>query len=96
MEYNTRPIWGYMGNDGKQAYNTRYYNLNVILSVGYWVNNKNAIRFRQWANGVLKQYLIKGYAANEWIRKQQLAELFSSNLFQLQTKVIPCLMWRKL
>lgn len=35
MEYNTRPIWGYMGNDGKQAYNTRYYNLNVILSVGY-------------------------------------------------------------
>ena len=35
MEYNTRPIWEHMGNDGKQAYNTRYYNLNVILSVGY-------------------------------------------------------------
>ena len=35
MEYNTRPIWEHMGNDGKQAYNTRYYNLNVILSMGY-------------------------------------------------------------
>lgn len=35
MEYNTRPIWEHMGNDSKQAYNTRYYNLNVILSMGY-------------------------------------------------------------
>ena len=64
-----------MGNDGRQSYNTKYYNLDAILSVGYRVNSKNATRFRQWANSVLKQYLVKGYAINENIRKQQIAEL---------------------
>ena len=52
-----------------------YYNLDMIISVGYRVNTKRGIRFRQWANGVLKQYLVKGYAINENIRKQQIAEL---------------------
>lgn len=42
-----------------------YYNLDVILSVGYRVNSKRGIAFRKWANSVLKQYLIKGYAINE-------------------------------
>ena len=53
----------------------KYYNLDMIISVGYRVNTKRGIRFRQWANGVLKQYLVKGYAINENIRKQQIAEL---------------------
>ena len=52
-----------------------YYNLDMIISVGYRVNTKRGIRFRQWANYVLKQYLVKGYAINENIRKQQIAEL---------------------
>ena len=52
-----------------------YYNLDMIISVGYRVNTKRGIRFRQWANSVLKQYLVKGYAINENIRKQQIAEL---------------------
>ena len=41
------------------------YNLDVILSVGYRVNSKRGIAFRRWANAVLKQYLVEGYALNE-------------------------------
>lgn len=55
--------------------NIPYYNLDVIISVGYRVNSIRGTRFRQWANSVLKQYLIKGYAVNEQIRKQQIVEL---------------------
>ena len=42
-----------------------YYNLDVIISVGYRVKSINGTRFRQWANGVLKQYLMKGYAIDQ-------------------------------
>ena len=42
-----------------------YYNLDVILSVGYRVNSKQGILFRRWANKVLKEHLIKGYTINE-------------------------------
>jgi hypothetical protein len=52
-----------------------YYNLDMIISVGYRVKSKRGIDFRRWANNVLKQYLIKGYAVNEHIRKQQIGEL---------------------
>ena len=51
------------------------YNLDMIISVGYRVNTKRGVKFRQWANQVLKQYLIKGYAINERIRKEQIGEL---------------------
>lgn len=74
-EGSTCSILEHMGNEGKQSYSTKYYNLDVILSVGYRVNSKNATRFRQWANNVLKQYLIKGYAVNERMRKEQIGEL---------------------
>ena len=74
-EGSTCSILEHMGNEGKQTYSTKYYNLDVILSVGYRVNSKNATRFRQWANKVLKQYLIKGYAINESMRKEQIGEL---------------------
>ena len=49
--------------DGK-TYKTQFYNLDAILSVGYRVNSINATRFRIWANKVLKEYLLKGYAIN--------------------------------
>jgi hypothetical protein len=52
-----------------------YYNLDMIISVGYRVNSIRGVRFRQWANSVLKKYLIKGYAVNDKIRKQQIGEL---------------------
>ena len=61
---STCSILEHMGNDGKQKYVTKYYNLDAILSVGYRVNSKNATLFRRWANMVLKEYLLKGHAVN--------------------------------
>jgi len=52
-----------------------YFDLDMIISVGYRVNSKRGVQFRQWANRVLKQYLIKGYAVNEHIRQEQISEL---------------------
>lgn len=66
---DTYSILEYMGNDGRQKYITKYYNLDVILSVGYRVNSVNATRFRQWANKVLKEYLLRGYAVNQRINQ---------------------------
>lgn len=50
--------------DGK-TYQVDYYNLDVVISVGYRVKSKNGIIFRKWANKVLKDYMIKGYAINQ-------------------------------
>jgi len=52
-----------------------YFNLDMIISVGYRVNSKRGVKFRQWANRVLKQYLIQGYAINERLRHEQISEL---------------------
>lgn len=52
-----------------------YYNLDVIISVGYRVKSKRGTDFRIWARKVLKEYLVKGYAVNERIRKEQIGEL---------------------
>ena len=49
--------------DGKR-YRTKYYNLDVIISVGYRIKNPVGTRFRQWANTVIKQYLLQGYSIN--------------------------------
>ena len=54
---------------------TAVYNLDVIISVGYRVRSKRGIEFRRWANRILKDYLIKGYAINEKIRREQLSDL---------------------
>ncbi|AEF85070.1 putative DNA-binding protein [Treponema primitia ZAS-2] len=64
-EDGTCSILEHMGNDASQRYQTKYYNLDAILSVGYRVNSINATHFRQWANRVLKDYLLKGYAINK-------------------------------
>ena len=62
--------------EGKtQTHEIDYFNLEVITSVGYRVKSKRGVQFRQWANKVLKQYLIKGYAINERMRKEQIGEL---------------------
>lgn len=52
-----------------------YYNLDMIISVGYRVKSMRGVEFRRWANGILKQFLINGYAVNERIRQRQIAEL---------------------
>ena len=46
-----------------------YYNLDMILSVGYRVKSKNGIKFRQWANRILKEYLLRGYVINQRIEQ---------------------------
>ena len=60
--------------DGK-TYNVDYYNLDVIISVGYRVKSQRGTQFRIWANRVLKDYLTKGYALNERMRQENLVEL---------------------
>lgn len=50
--------------DGKK-YQIEYYNLDMIISIGYRVKSKNGIAFRKWANQILKDYMIKGYAINQ-------------------------------
>ena len=51
------------------------FNLDMIISVGYRVNSKRGVKFRQWANRVLKEYLIKGYAVDQRIHRAQIGEL---------------------
>ena len=53
----------------KVARCVRFYNLDAIISVGFRVNSKLGVRFRQWANKVLKDYLLRGYAVNERIER---------------------------
>ena len=55
----------HMGNDGKQTYNTKYYNLDMIISIGFRVNSKKAIKFRAWANKIIKDYMVQGFALND-------------------------------
>ncbi|MBD5305232.1 MAG: virulence RhuM family protein [Bacteroides sp.] len=64
IETSVHSILEYTATDGK-SYKTKFYNLDAILSVGYRVNSKNATLFRQWANKVLKDYLMKGYAVSQ-------------------------------
>ena len=52
-----------------------FYSLDVIISVGYRVKSQRGVQFRQWANKVLKAYLMNGYVVNEKIRKRQIGEL---------------------
>ena len=59
-------VWAkfaYTASDGK-TYQVDYYNLDVIISVGYRVKSHRGTQFRQWANKVLKEYLLKGHAIN--------------------------------
>lgn len=63
-ENSVHSILEYTAADGK-SYQTKFYNLDAILSVGYRVNSRNATLFRQWANKVLKEFLLRGYSVNQ-------------------------------
>lgn len=80
-----------MGNDGKQIYKVKYYNLDAILSVGYRVNSVNATKFRQWANKVLKDYLLRGYSINQRFERleQRVAETENKIDFFVRTSLPP-------
>ena len=65
-------VWAkfaYTAADGK-TYQVDYYNLDVIISVGYRVKSKQGTRFRQWANQVLKEYMLKGHAINSYSHRR--------------------------
>jgi hypothetical protein len=81
-EDSTCSILERMGNNSKQRYYTKFYNLDAILSVGYRVNSINATLFRKWANSVLKDYLLRGYAVN------QRFDQINNRLFQHEQKLL--------
>lgn len=65
LEENTVcSLFEHTANDGKN-YKVQCYNLDMIISVGYRVKSQNGIIFRKWANKILKDYMIKGYAVNQ-------------------------------
>ena len=67
--------FAHMGKDADQTYQTALYNLDVIISVGYRVKSQRGTQFRIWANRVLKDYLITGYAVNKALTEQRYSEL---------------------
>ena len=73
-ENSVSSILEHTAEDGKN-YQTRFYNLDAIISVGYRVNSQQATQFRIWANKILKEYLVKGYVVNEKIKLQQYTDL---------------------
>ena len=72
-----------MEGNRKVARQIPYFNLDMIISVGYRVNSKRGIQFRQWANRVLKEYLVKGYAINEDIKVERWKQAHSCHAVSL-------------
>ena len=62
---STCSILEHVGNNGTQSYKTKYYNLDMIISIGFRVNSKKAIKFRTWANKIIKEYIKKGFVLND-------------------------------
>lgn len=67
--------FAHVGKDADQTNQTALYNLDVIISVGYRVKSQHGTQFRIWANKVLKEYLVKGYAVNKALSEQRYTEL---------------------
>jgi len=84
-EKSVYSILEYTASDGKN-YKTAFYNLDAILSIGYRVNSKNATQFRIWANGILKEYLMKGYVLNHRIDRIEKKMLEHDQKFDLLIK----------
>jgi len=82
IESSVSSILEHIATDGKN-YKTKFYNLDAILSVGYRVNSKQATQFRIWANGVLKEYLIKGFAMDDE-RLKNPQHIFGKDYFEEQ------------
>jgi prophage maintenance system killer protein len=75
-------------SDGK-IYQVEYFNLDAIISVGYKVNSKQGTQFRKWANTVLKEYLVKGFAINEnrLAQKEQQIKILKDGIHILNRSV---------
>jgi hypothetical protein len=83
--------FAYVGHDGLQKYEVIHYNLDVIISVGYRVKSKRGTQFRQWANQILKDYLLKGYVVNQRITtlEHQVANLTEKVNFFVRSSLPP-------
>ena len=80
--------FAHMGTEGDQRYEYTAYNLDVIISVGYRVKSQRGTKFRQWANKVLKEYLLRGYAVNTRIVSlEQHNAKQDAEIHELQNKV---------
>jgi len=80
--------FAHMGTEGDQQYEYTAYNLDVIISVGYRVKSKRGTKFRQWANKVLKEYLLRGYVVNTRIAAlEQHAAKQDLEIQELKSKV---------
>lgn len=73
-------------NDGK-SYNTKHYNLQAIISVGFKVNNERAVQFRKWANQIVKDYTIKGWAMDDERLKNSGTKLTKDYFEKLLVKI---------
>lgn len=89
-ESSVSSILEHTATDGK-TYQTQFYNLDAILSVGYRVNSINATMFRKWANSVLKEYLLKGYSINQRFERleQRVAKTEEKIDFFVRTSLPP-------
>ncbi len=72
---STSAKFAFVPETRERQYDVSLYNLDVIISVGYRVKSQRGVQFRQWANRILKDYLVKGYAINEKLRREQLSDL---------------------
>ena len=80
--------FAHMGTEGDQIYEYTAYNLDVIISVGYRVKSKRGTKFRQWANRVLKEYLLRGYTMNSRLTAlEQQAAKQNAEIQSLKNKV---------
>ena len=75
----------YTASDGK-TYQVAFYNLDVVISVGYRVKSVQGTRFRQWATGVLKEYLIRGYAVST--RLNQLEDKMDRRFAKHESEIV--------
>lgn len=85
---STCSILEHRGNENKQSYYTKYYNLDMIVAVGYRVTSKIATQFRKWATNVLKDYLVKGYALNN--RGIQSLSINARFVLQIKKPLLSC------
>ena len=89
----TSSILELVRKEGKRTVKRKveFYNLDAIISVGFRVNTKRGIEFRQWANQVLKDYLLKGYVVNQRITtlEHQVADLTEKVNFFVRTSLPP-------
>ena len=72
---STSAKFAFVPETRERQYDVSLYNLDVIISVGYRVKSQRGVQFRQWANRILKDYLVKGFAVNEKLRREQLSDL---------------------